>query len=224
MMQQEHNSQPFIMVNHSGVNEIFEIQRPSESIRHMHSVFKGEGEAFMLARGRQLTLEPHFIYLLTQGAATLVRKKDGLHIQSEEAPIFFNLTSLFNNSPLYDIIASTPCKGRLLATESMKRVIYQQELWPQLSEIQSYFLQRQAIRDQYFLGVDSYEKIRNCLRELMSEPLDIRLSISVQQYIRQRTHMSRSGIMKVLSGLREGGYITINRGRLIDTTILPNKY
>ncbi|MNE79187.1 putative DNA-binding transcriptional regulator [compost metagenome] len=69
-----------------------------------------------------------------------------------------------------------------------------------------------------------YEVICNQLLELMNEPESLRKSIAVERYIRDKTHVSRSSVMKILADLKTGGYITIEGGRLIEIRHLPSKY
>ena len=42
-------------------------------------------------------------------------------------------------------------------------------------------------------------------------------------YIKSRTYLSRSGVMRILAELRTGNYITMERGVLIDIHHLPRK-
>lgn len=71
---------------------------------------------------------------------------------------------------------------------------------------------------------NSYEKIKSQLYELMAETKEYRNSVSVEQYIRDKTLLSRSGVMRILSALKNGGYIEIERGILININNLPDKY
>ncbi|HDR2347354.1 helix-turn-helix domain-containing protein, partial [Enterobacter kobei] len=52
----------------------------------------------------------------------------------------------------------------------------------------------------------------------------IRLNTTAAAYIKSRTYLSRSGIMRILSELRTGKYITMERGVLLDIHHLPRKY
>ena len=58
----------------------------------------------------------------------------------------------------------------------------------------------------------------------MSEDARLRNSITAENYIRDKTNLSRSGIMRILSELKEGGYIEINRGILMMVHQLPEKF
>ena len=58
----------------------------------------------------------------------------------------------------------------------------------------------------------------------MSEDESVRGSITAERYIRNKTPLSRSGVMKILSSLKSGGYINIEQGKLISIGVLPKKY
>ncbi|WP_313079585.1 helix-turn-helix domain-containing protein [Atlantibacter sp.] len=70
----------------------------------------------------------------------------------------------------------------------------------------------------------SYELVRKQLIELINEPESLRNSISVERYIRDKVHLSRTCVMKILSDLKTGGYIVIEVGRLREIKHLPLKY
>lgn len=70
----------------------------------------------------------------------------------------------------------------------------------------------------------AYEKIRVQLCELMTEPPSYREKISAEQYIRGKTRLSRSGVMRILASLRDGGYIELEKGVLQKIHSLPDKY
>ena len=65
---------------------------------------------------------------------------------------------------------------------------------------------------------------RKRLVELMQEPEAIRQNITAAAYIKSRTYLSRSGIMRILAELRTGKYITMERGVLVEIHHLPRKY
>ena len=72
--------------------------------------------------------------------------------------------------------------------------------------------------------MSAYDIIRFQLVELMQEPDAIRQQITAAAYIKSRTYLSRSGIMRILAELRTGNYITMERGILLDINHLPRKY
>ncbi len=58
----------------------------------------------------------------------------------------------------------------------------------------------------------------------MTESEAFRASTTVEKYIRTKTHLSRSGILKILAELKTGGYVEMDEGRLVKINKLPAKY
>jgi DNA-binding IclR family transcriptional regulator len=66
--------------------------------------------------------------------------------------------------------------------------------------------------------------IRQQLVKLMEEDEAYRLGVTAERYIREKTQLSRSGVMRILADLKTGGFIEIDEGRLIKINKLPAKY
>jgi CRP-like cAMP-binding protein len=79
-------------------------------------------------------------------------------------------------------------------------------------------------RQCHLLNKSSYILIKTLLLEMSQEPEKILKNVSVEKYISERCHLGRSVIMKILSDLRKGGYIEINRGKLVKVIKLPERY
>lgn len=58
----------------------------------------------------------------------------------------------------------------------------------------------------------TYSVIRNHLEEMNLLPQETRLRVSILDYIQERTHLSRSSVLNVVSALKKGGYIDFERG------------
>ena len=80
------------------------------------------------------------------------------------------------------------------------------------------------LRDQQLVGTNHYQQIRSTLFMMMSWDENIRGRIGVLNYIQQRTGISRSVIAEVLSALRKGYYIQMEKGKLVGVTRLPSEY
>lgn len=70
----------------------------------------------------------------------------------------------------------------------------------------------------------AYEVIRYQLMELMTETEAFRASTTIEKYIRDKTNLSRSGILKILAELKTGNYVEMDEGRLVKINKLPAKY
>ncbi|WNS34115.1 helix-turn-helix domain-containing protein [Enterobacter asburiae] len=87
-----------------------------------------------------------------------------------------------------------------------------------------YALKRFSEVYQNSAGLSTYELIRINLNALMEEEEELRLSINVSDYIQDKTRLSRSRVMKILSDLREGDFIEVKRGILLKVNKLPANY
>jgi CRP-like cAMP-binding protein len=74
------------------------------------------------------------------------------------------------------------------------------------------------------IAPSAYEMIRQQLIDLMREEDTYRKSMTAESYIRDKTHLSRSGVMRILADLKTGGFIEMEEGRLIKINKLPAKY
>ncbi len=74
------------------------------------------------------------------------------------------------------------------------------------------------------VGISNYELICNLLLSLSAESFEIRATTTALEYIQERSLLSRSGIMKTLATLKEGGYIVIKKGLLISINSLPKRF
>lgn len=97
-------------------------------------------------------------------------------------------------------------------------------LWESLCKVLIYTASRVYEHCTLISQMSSYEIIRFQLLELMNESERIRTSITAANYIKNRTYLSRSGIMRIIADLRDAGYIELNRGILLSIKHLPLKY
>jgi DNA-binding IscR family transcriptional regulator len=79
-------------------------------------------------------------------------------------------------------------------------------------------------RDLQLIGHNSYEQIRATLLSMIDWDEQLRFRIGVMNYIHQKTRISRSVVAEVLAALRKGGYIEMDKGKLISINHLPADY
>jgi hypothetical protein len=109
-----------------------------------------------------------------------------------------------------------PPKSRV-SLECFNHVVAQQNLWEHFSKLLIYTASRVYEHCAQISQMSAYDIIRFQLVELMQEPDAIRQNITAAAYIKSRTYLSRSGIMRILAELRTGKYITMERGVLLDS-------
>jgi len=204
------------------------VEKPEDNFLLLCRALASVGTPFTLTTGESLTVctlsANESVHIIADGCFTLTRRHDGLLVAADRAPFIFGLTELLHYPSSYDLIAECPCQGYSLPTESLKAEVSRMNLWHNVAQILAYFVYQLARRDNQLVAVNSYTMVRHNLLEIMSLPENVRMGINVQQFIHQRTRLSRSHIMKILADLRIGEFITIEQGRLIDIRTLPTDY
>ncbi|MGU3523335.1 helix-turn-helix domain-containing protein [Enterobacteriaceae bacterium C23F] len=163
-------------------------------------------------------------YVITEGMFNIYREADDLMMGSMQGPALAGFSTFtLNNNTTY-IKTITPCKIAVLAQSEAEKIIDQHNLWKLLAQHRGETLRKLYFSHTSLIIPTAYEAIRIQLLLLMNEPEEYRLSVPVEGYIRQKTLMSRSGIMKILSQLRQGDYIHVENGKLISVNKLPDRY
>lgn len=167
--------------------------------------------------------EIRLCFLLLHGSVALHRRGDGIVLNSESGPFILGVSSQFSSEHLY-VRALETSEVASVSLERFNSVVAQQNLWEPFSNLLIYTASRVYEHCAQISQMSAYDIIRFQLVELMQEPEAIRQSITAAAYIKSRTYLSRSGIMRILAELRTGKYITMERGVLIAIHHLPRRY
>ena len=203
------------------------IEKPIEHIERIANKLVPFANKIATPQGQQLSFtqnENRAIYLLHKGSVALHRTSDSMVLNSESAPFVFGLT---NQQSISDYLFLRPQETSEMSTMSLKdanTIIAHYDLWESLSRVLIYMVARVYDHCAKISQLSSYEVIRLQLVELMNESEKIRMNITAANYIQSRTFLSRSGTMRILSELKAGGYITLEKGVLINVNHLPLKY
>ena len=95
---------------------------------------------------------------------------------------------------------------------------------PELTKILSWYICLLSKRDDVLVARSAYSVVREFLLEINELIVHHQRDINVYDYIQEYTNLARSTIIKILSDLKKGQYIVIDKGRLINMTALPEKY
>lgn len=162
-------------------------------------------------------------FLLLQGSVALHRRGDGIVLNSESSPFILGVSSQFSSEHLYVRALETSEIARV-SLDCFNHIVAQLDLWEHFSKLLIYTASRVYEHCAQISQMSAYDIIRFQLVVLMQEPDAIRQQITAATYIKSRTYLSRSGIMRILAELRTGKYITMERGILLDINHLPRKY
>lgn len=201
--------------------------RGSPYAKELISHFEPSSEKRTIPRGEQLDLQTNgeaMCYLILEGSVAIYRRNDGLLLSTANSPALFgvaNLSAIFFDDYLKTV---TPCRIGILSARQVNEIIQQKALWGLLSNHLMYMYNRlyKSIMPQG--APTAYEMIRHQLFQLMDENEDFRFGITAEKYIRDKTQLSRSGVMRILADLKTGGFIEMDEGKLIKINKLPAKY
>ena len=164
-------------------------------------------------------------YFIKSGAVSLYRYPDGVVLEIFDAPTLRGYIPLIKDSETeYVIKLLLASEVAIVSKEALFNLLSTQNLWEEFARYQMALISSVSEVIYRLSTPNSYESIRHQLIELMAKPSEIRELITAENYIRCKTRMSRSSIMRILSDLKTGGYITIERGILRGVHNLPLKY
>lgn len=202
-------------------------QRGSPYAQELISHLLSECTTHRAARGERLDLQVNgqgMCYLILEGTIAVYRRSDDMLLSTARSPAVFglaNLTDIYFNDYLMTI---SPCLIGTLTTQRLNDIIQDKALWGLLSK-QIIFAYSRLYNNVMPQGAPTaYEMIRQQLVKLMEEDESYRQSVTAEKYIREKTHLSRSGVMRILADLKTGGFIEMEEGRLIKINKLPAKY
>ncbi|MDM4527389.1 helix-turn-helix domain-containing protein [Klebsiella michiganensis] len=95
-------------------------------------------------------------------------------------------------------------------------VAFLHDVWENVASLLSYHTAYLFYRDALVVQQRTYAVIRNHLQEMGQLPEETRMRVSILDYIQERTYLSRSSVLNVLSALKSGNYIAFKRGGYFD--------
>ncbi|WP_421512498.1 helix-turn-helix domain-containing protein (plasmid) [Enterobacter sp. JS8-1] len=201
--------------------------KPTADIQKIIEQASPFGTSFNASKGeilRYLYAGKRICYMLHEGSVTLNRRGDGMVLNTEQAVFILGVSNqFFNTENLYIRVNENATMSRM-PLERFNLLIESFGLWESLCKLLIYTASRVYEHCTFISQMSSYEIIRYQLQELMKESDRIRNNITAANYIKSRTYLSRSGIMRILAELREAGYVVLNRGVLVDIKHLPLRF
>ncbi|AWH88245.1 helix-turn-helix domain-containing protein [Limnobaculum parvum] len=146
-------------------------------------------------------------------------------LYSANSPTILGLScNLIPGSEDFFFTTKTATTIATLPTAKATQIIESKNLWEYLSIFQSFIILRLHEYNTKIAALSAYEITRNQLINLLQEPDEIRSNTTAVQYIQDHTRLSRSGVMKMLSQLKIGNYIELDKGHLIKINKMPLRY
>lgn len=202
--------------------------RPEQSIQRLLALLTPIAEKVNVVPRKRITWthknEPQ-LYLFLEGELSILRASDGLLIVTFYEPHLFGIAEMIQ-----------PVRGHLLRAETESTILSvnaktametfrQHRIWEDVTVLLSYHMAYLFYRDALLVQQSNYSVIRNHLQEMSLLPEEMRMRMTILEYIQDRTHLSRSSVLNVLSALKSGNYIAFKRGGyLTEINHLPERF
>jgi CRP-like cAMP-binding protein len=163
-------------------------------------------------------------YLVRSGRLSMHRQPDDILIEYFEAPTLRGITQIPSDSKsIYVVKVEAVSEIAVMELEKFYALLSDYNLWEAFSK---HLQQMPAMAAEVIFKLShpsAYEIVRLQLYELLAKPDEVRESISAESYIRSKSRISRSSVMRILSDLRTAGCITMDNGILKAIDHIPLK-
>ncbi|MFK3660205.1 helix-turn-helix domain-containing protein [Scandinavium sp. NPDC088450] len=160
---------------------------------------------------------PQSCYLLYEGFGLVHRASDGLVLGTIKAPYIIGITNLFTSlEEQYYWRAGKTCSILVVESAVVREVIEKNHLWENFARVLSYIVQYLSGHSERLVAQNGYHLVCHQLISLMNEPEFVRAKMSPSKYIIDRTLLSRSYVMKILSELKQSGRIIVSDKMLVE--------
>lgn len=203
------------------------ILRTSDFAHLLVDYLKQDAEVKHILPRRRLGMQirgERFCYLILSGRVTVHRQSDDLVMSTITGPSLIGIGNLWQMQMDGYIKTLVPCDIAILNMDAVLTTVNTHQLWEPLAKHMMVVAGKLFHSSEQLSAPSAYDIVRAQLNELLSESPAVRENITAERYIRDKTHLSRSGIMRILASLKEGGYIEMNRGVLMNIVKLPEKF
>lgn len=198
--------------------------RPQDAMDRIISVTSGYEEKTLKKWQKITTDDVDFIHIIVSGQVEFRRKSDELCMFVLQNQCVFGIAAEFYQSSYMYGLARSSTVVRSIRRNEFNRLMTEHGLWPELTNVLSWYICLLSKRDDVLVARNAYSVIREFLIEINTLITEYNQDINVYDYIQEYTSFARSTIIKILSDLKKGNYIVIDKGRLVAMKALPEKY
>lgn len=198
--------------------------RPHQEKEAIISVTEGYEEKTLKKWQKLSTADSKYIYIIVSGEVEFRRESDELCMFTVEGPCIFGLSSMFSHTSHMYALVRTNTVVRSIPKDEFTQLISEHNLWEDLTRLLFWYVLLMSKRDDILVARSAYSVVREFLYEIHELKINYQRDINVYDYIQEYTNLARSTIIKILSDLKKGQYIIVEKGRLLNMTHLPEKY
>ncbi|WP_189389084.1 helix-turn-helix domain-containing protein [Buttiauxella sp. B2] len=188
-------------------------EKPIKSVLQLHEALSCPKRIVSIRPGNVVSFNSLAIpdcYFIHSGSANLRRAEDRKIICNIISPAIICLNDIIDLTSEVYIEAITPLDFEVLPYSEFIGNIERLNLWHPLNNILMYSLAKLFYLTHHLVVKNTKQVICWHLLTLFNEPDTIKNSTTVYDYIQQRTHISRSDIIKYLSEFRRKSMIKMD--------------
>lgn len=204
------------------------LETPHDSIKRLGDVIMKHGKLSHIKEGNEVARllpdgEPLFIYLI-KGQVRYELSED-YWLSSLKPPVVLGVIDYFYpNERVGRFLCETDSIGYTVPASKIVNLLSEENLWPDIAIFLSYVTKRLMEREMLLSSSNAYAIVCHYLNILNKECSEIKNKISALHYLRRHTKLSKSMISLIISELKKGGYITIDKGYLQSINFLPENF
>ncbi|MFW0765645.1 helix-turn-helix domain-containing protein [Trabulsiella odontotermitis] len=192
--------------------------KPVAALDRLLTALHHEGIDYTLECGQIFTFstgEDAEVLLIREGLVAVQRSSDERLIYCLSAPGMLGVNTVLENRADYYLQAYDATALTVIPLSRVKEIVEAQNLWREMFEVSSATATAMHGILLNTSGKSSLAVIRYFLQALEQETSLIRQRIPAAEYVRTRSGLSRSYVMKCLALLRSNGEITMHQGALV---------
>jgi hypothetical protein len=201
--------------------------RPNEAIERLVTALTPLGNPLEIAPRKRLNWESGgtpFIYVFLKGEISISRASDGILVATVTEPHIFGFAEMFHPMRSNMMRAEIACQMLRVDGDKAEQAIERHGLWRDVAEMLAFHTNAMLYRDLLIVNQRTYPIVCHYLRELDSQPEETKSRVNILTYIQQRTGLSRSSILNIVSSLKTERFIDFDRGGYnVKVFSLPNE-
>ncbi|MBW4217883.1 helix-turn-helix domain-containing protein [Enterobacter cloacae subsp. cloacae] len=204
--------------------------KPMKNISKIIKSLKPHSDIIFLTAGKKINWidsDVSYIYILDEGSISIMKGDSNVLISRVSQQHILGFAEYFQSgiSRTYFRVDEKSIVYKIKTIRAIE-IIDEKCLWKDVAILLSFHINYLCYRDARLMHSRAYSIIKNCLEELyIGYDEDMRMNIKIINYIQERTFLSRSSILNVISALNQGGYITLRSGGyLVDIKKLPHGF
>jgi len=198
--------------------------RPTQAMDAIIAATDGFPEKTLKKWQKVNTADSDYIQVVVRGEIEIRRASDELSMFTMTTQGILGIAAVYNNAPLLYGLARTTTVIRTIKKSDFERVIGENNLWAEFTQILVWYIRILSKRDDVLVARSAYSVVREFLLEINDLIVLHKRDVNVYDYIQEYTNLARSTIIKILSDLKKGHYIVVEKGKLITINNLPERY